>query len=63
MEEMESVGGSATSMSLSAADEEVFPAEPTPPVVEVLPKNAILRLTSRTVLDRGCSRDASYFEQ
>lgn len=40
MEEIESVGGSATSISFSA-DEEVLPVAPTPPVVVVLPKNAI----------------------
>ena len=38
---MESVGGSATSISLSG-DEEVLPVAPTPPVVVVLLKNAIL---------------------
>lgn len=40
MEEIESVGGSATSISFSA-DEEVLPVAPTPPVVVVLPKNDI----------------------
>ena len=37
---MESVGGSATSTSLSV-DEEVLPVAPTPPVVVVLLKKAI----------------------
>ena len=38
---MESVGGSATSISLSG-DEEVLPVAPTPPVVVELLKNAIV---------------------
>ena len=46
---MESVGGSATSMSLSG-DEEVLPVVPTLPAVAALLKNAILQPTGRTVL-------------